>query len=399
MARKAGLLKQAGELIGDFKQGFRDDYGIGQEDMRAAGYRKRELQGKQKEAPKMVGMAEAHAGLNRAREIAGQISPEGQQALNEAGLNFRTDLSPAYRAGQVVGTVAGDITQDATRRFYWLLNAAQATGEVINELALATANPALYGRHTLKDKKGNLYGYNTTAAVRDGIVVPKGIDEAGNFMYEPARGIQWDKEQGAYTKRNFEPGHVQSLAIPTGIAVNSAMGLLTPFGGAEGYKAAVPSAEDPTKTDNVLAEIGLKYIMGRTGNLLPYDEFSKVRPDVSRDEYNKYQAFKYDKRADMDLSDGDIGLPGGAIKYTNEGIHGPEVQFLGRSIPVTTGIVPYLGALAGGVAGVRTKRPIKGGFLGGMAGLAAGGITGNLLEQERRRRNLEENLEDGTIKQ
>ena len=399
MARKAGLLKQAGELIGDFKQGFRDDYGIGQEDMRAAGYRKRELQGKQKEAPKMVGMAEAHAGLNRAREIAGQISPEGQQALNEAGLNFRTDLSPAYRAGQVVGTVAGDITQDATRRFYWLLNAAQATGEVINELALATANPALYGRHTLKDKKGNLYGYNTTAAVRDGIVVPKGIDEAGNFMYEPARGIQWDKEQGAYTKRNFEPGHVQSLAIPTGIAVNSAMGLLTPFGGAEGYKAAVPSAEDPTKTDNVLAEIGLKYIMGRTGNLLPYDEFSKVRPDVSRDEYNKYQAFKYDKRADMDLSDGDIGLPGGAIKYTNEGIHGPEVQFLGRSIPVTTGIVPYLGALAGGVAGVRTKRPIKGGFLGGMAGLAAGGITGNLLEQERRRRNLEENLEDGTIRQ
>ena len=399
MARKAGLLKQAGELIGDFKQGFRDDYGIGQEDMRAAGYRKRELQGKQKEAPKMVGMAEAHAGLNRAREIAGQISPEGQQALNEAGLNFRTDLSPAYRAGQVVGTVAGDITQDATRRFYWLLNAAQATGEVINELALATANPALYGRHTLKDKAGNLYGYNTTAAVRDGIVVPKGVDEAGNSIYEPARGIQWDKEQGAYTKRNFEPGHVQSLAIPTGIAVNSAMGLLTPFGGAEGYKAAVPSAEDPTKTDNVLAEIGLKYIMGRTGNLLPYDEFSKVRPDVSRDEYNKYQAFKYDKRADMDLSDGDIGLPGGAIKYTNEGIHGPEVQFLGRSIPVTTGIVPYLGALAGGVAGVRTKRPIKGGFLGGMAGLAAGGITGNLLEQERRRRNLEENLEDGTIKQ
>ena len=245
MARKAGLLKQAGELIGDFKQGFRDDYGIGQEDMRAAGYRKRELQGKQKEAPKMVGMAEAHAGLNRAREIAGQISPEGQQALNEAGLNFRTDLSPAYRAGQIAGTVAGDITQDATRRFYWLLNAAQATGEVINELALATANPALYGRHTLKDKAGNLYGYNTTAAVRDGIVVPKGVDEAGNSIYEPARGIQWDKEQGAYTKRNFEPGHVQSLAIPTGIAVNSAMGLLTPFGGAEGYKAVFPDDEDP----------------------------------------------------------------------------------------------------------------------------------------------------------
>ena len=39
--------------------------------------------------------------------------------------------------------------------------------------------------------------------------------------------------------------------------------------------------------------------MGRTGNLLPYDEFSKVRPDVSKDEYGRYQAFKYDKNTDL----------------------------------------------------------------------------------------------------
>ena len=90
--------------------------------------------------------------------------------------------------------------------------------------------------------------------------------------------------------------------------------------------------------------------MGRTGNLLPYDEFRKVRPDVSEEEYRAYQAFKFDKSTDMDISDGDIGLPGGALKFTTEGIHGPELQFLGRSLPTTTGLVPYLGALAGGAA-------------------------------------------------
>ena len=53
---------------------------------------------------------------------------------------------------------------------------------------------------------------------------------------------------------------------------------------------------------------------------------------------------------DVDPRDGDVGLPGGAVKYTSEGIHGPEVQFLGRSLPVTTGIVPFASAVAGAAA-------------------------------------------------
>ena len=65
---------------------------------------------------------------------------------------------------------------------------------------------------------------------------------------------------------------------------------MTPFGGPEGYKANNPSPEDPTKTNNVIAEVAQKYILGKTGGLLPYSEFSKVRPDVSRAEYNMYQA-------------------------------------------------------------------------------------------------------------
>ena len=169
---------------------------------------------------------------------------------------------------------------------------------------------------------------------------------------------------------------------------------MTPFGGAEGYKAAIPSDEDPSKTDNVLGEVALKYFMGKTGNLLPYDEFSQVRPDVSREEYNKYQAWKYDKNEDWNPLDGDTSMLAGALRTTTEGIHGPELQFLGRSLPVTTGVIPYAFALTGGVAGVKRSKPIRGGLVGGTAGLAIGQIAGNLIEQERRRRNQVENQLD-----
>ena len=153
----------------------------------------------------------------------------------------------------------------------------------------------------------------------------------------------------------------------------------------------MPDPDDKNKTSNVVAEVGAKYILGRTGNLLPYEEFKKVRPDVSRGEYNAYKAFKYDKKGDLDITDGDITLPTGVIKYTNEGIHGPELQFLGRGLPVTTGIVPFATALAGTTMGVRTNKPIRGGLLGGLAGLAVGQVSGNLIEQERRNRNMREN--------
>ena len=90
---------------------------------------------------------------------------------------------------------------------------------------------------------------------------------------------------------------------------------MTPFGGAEGYKAALPSEEDPTKTQNVLAEVATKYFLGRTGDLLPYDEFVKVRPDVSKDEYQRYKAYKFDKRMDIDPRDGDLSpLPMGYLQ-------------------------------------------------------------------------------------
>ena len=398
MIRKAGLLQQLGDAVKELGEGARLNYGIGGEDARRARDRGRELQGKTAEGPKMELMAGSYPLGQRAREIAGIADKEALQARQEMGMALQKDRSPAFQAGQVIGDVGADLTQDTTRRFYWLLNALQASGEVANEYVLGRFNRAAAEAGKTKDLFGkspviNKLSGDTLRPSAKSQAVAQGAARLQDGKLVPNRGysIKGGGDDAEFVKRNFEPGYVQSLAIPTGIAINSGLGLLSAFGGAEGYKAANPSPEDPTKADNIATEIALKYFMGRTGNLLPYDEFKKVRPDVSEDEYRRYQAFKFDKNGDFDLSDGDLTVPSGIIKYTNEGIHGPEVQLLGRGLPVTTGVIPYLGALAGGAAGVTRPRPIRGGFIGGMAGLAAGQVAGNLLEQERRRRNAAEN--------
>ena len=367
-----------------FKSEYRKAVGEGNEEFRQAANIGRELEGKVADATRLEQMLNSNATVNRLREVTGTANPQHMQARADQGLGEAKGL-PA-RAGQLAGTLTADLVQDRSRQIWWLINALQATGNIGAEAALNKANPDLYSASTIKDEYGNVPTSAQERAIKAGAI-------DATFKRKLPGVAERDMGDGkrVYTKRNHRPGNVALLNVAPGIAINTGLGLMTPFGGAEGYEAAVPSAEDKTKTDNVLAEVATKYILGRTGNLLPYDEFVKVRPDVSKGEYNAYKAFKWDKNMDFDLSDGDITGPAAAFKYTDEGIHGPEIQFLGRSLPVTTGIIPYLGSVAGGVAGVRTKRPIKGGLLGSLGGLAAGQIGGNLIEGERRRRNKEEN--------
>ena len=355
-------------------------------------------------------MMGTHPGIYRMKEAAGKISPQDKQALREHNMDLRG--STAHKTGQFLGSAANDLTQDATRSIYWLLNAAQATGEVINESVLAKVIPELYEKSLVQStdvpfKKVPGGKEKRILNIKDKVMreemlnrgYAKNIMQGGEEKLTASRGYSFD-DAGDLQKRNYTPGMVQALAIPTGVAINSGLGLLTPFGGYEGYKAALPSEEDPTKTSNVVGEVALKYMMGRTGNLLPYSEFSKVRPDVSREEYNKYQAFKYDKDEDYNpFDDGNFSIGGGALRGTDEGIHGPELQFLGRSLPLTTAGVPYAAALAGTVGGAlagrsRGKAAI-GGLLGGMTGVSAGIVGGNIIEQERRRRNSVENQLEG----
>ena len=389
----------------NFAQGFKDDYSIGREDMQQAFYRKRHLEGKGKEAPRISSLGGTHLGITRLQELTGKIKPDKLQALQEADLQLRRDKPISRQAGQLFGTLANDLTQDTSRGVYWLLNALQATGDVLNEALLANKHvgtPELWGKTPVLRpvmKKGKQVGEKH---IQKGIesdvnyAIDNGLLKQIDGKYQPRRGYAWQDDE--LVKRNYEPGMIAALAIPSGVAINNAVGLLTPFGGPEGYKANNPSPEDPTKSNNVIAEVGQKYILGKTGKLLPYEEFRKVRPDVSRDEYKAYQADRYDNSEDINFLDGDISIVGGALKANAEGIHGPEVSILGRSLPATTGILPTASAIAGTLVGARVghHRYGKGasyGLAGGMTGALTGIAAGNIIEGERRRRNGIENGE------
>lgn len=413
----------------DFKEGFKDRFGEGREDYRLAYYQGRGREEKDPEGSRLSSTLGTNPTFTTIRDLTGTSKKEHRQAREDAGMGL-AQPGPK-RTGQIMGTMANDLVQDHTRSLWWLLNAPQATGNVLAELAISKANEELYRHKTKKFAEFATGERNpvTGEMVRSNQGIPKVqmsadgklqeeglsrkqkkrnemafrmakkegyIDDSGNLR----KGVNIDK-YGRYSKRQYNPGDVASLMIPTGVAINAGLGLLNPLGGSGGYTAVLASDDDLTKTNNVIGEVAAKYILGRTGNLLPYEEFSKYRPDVDIGEYNRYKAFKYDKEMDFDFTDGDVNLlPAGVLKATTEGIHGPEIHFLGRSLPLTTTGIPYLGALAGGVMGVRTKRPIRGGLIGGFSGLAAGGATGLIAEEMRRRASSNNvQLEGGNAEQ
>ena len=387
-------------FLGRLKQGFKDRYGEGREDYRQAYYAARELQGLDPEDARIKTTVATNPTFVTVRDLIGNSEPIYRQQREERGMKLSDDL--ATKLGQIGGTIGNDLTQDSSRGLWWLLNAPQATGNVINEYALSKAQPSLFA-HDTTNIRMPVMETNARGGRSPKVYENSEYTKENRANYERARaedlisaeGVKRKgvgQKDGMLTKRRYDPGDVAALAIPSGIAINAGIGLLNPFGGSGGYSAVIPSDEDPSKTDNVIGEVAAKYILGKTGNLLPYDEFSQIRPDVSRGEYNAYKAFKYDKEGDYNIfDDGKMTLPTGVVKATTDGIHGPEVQFLGRSLPVTTTLIPYLGAVAGGVAGVRTKRPIKGGIIGGMAGLGIGTAAGLVTEELRRRANAASN--------
>ncbi len=207
-------------------------------------------------------------------------TPDGTGVI-KTGDNFRA------AAAQAAGVTASDFATDGLRNIWWFLNAPQA----VSSIAM------LHGMHTA----GSPY-------VAGGKV-------GGHLM--PNRRYR------------------MAATVPAWIGMSTAVGN---FGRQPGYKAAVPSEADPRTAVDPLSEMANRYFLGRAGRLLPYDEFVKERPDVSKGEYNAYKAYLF-------------GNPS-PIKATMEGIHGPEVTFMGKSIPVATGILPAIAAVVGGRRGI-----------------------------------------------
>ena len=80
-------------------------------------------------------------------------------------------------------------------------------------------------------------------------------------------------------------GAALSLGVMPIASGNFDIGNLGEFGRPKGYQALFADPTDKTKTTNPLGEFAGRYFLGRKGNILPYEELVKERPDVTPEKY------------------------------------------------------------------------------------------------------------------
>jgi hypothetical protein len=257
------------------------------------GYHPAELEGMQHERDHIDPWSDEESVANKRKFL------DASQVTSNAGIDTPIKGRPAARAAQAAGVIGRDIATDGLRNIWWFLNAPQA----------ATQIAALQGVHKS--------GMRATESRRP--LIGKGALRL-------------------------------AATAPAVVAMSTAIGNI---GRPAGYKAIIPSKEDPRETDSPVAELLSRYFLGRSGRLLPYNELVKERPDVDKGEYQRYKAYQFNKQTDLNPLDGDFNVLG-ALRGTTEGIHGPEVNFMGKSIPVLTGILPTAAAIAGIRRGVST---------------------------------------------
>ena len=155
----------------------------------------------------------------------------------------------AGKAGTVAGRLAADLTQDGLRSIWWLVNAPQAVVNIANEAILNKSNPSLWDASFVLDSKGNkLEASNRPEdidrAIEYGAIRPSTLGDSARMPGVSTRQVG---DKSYYIRRNKRPGFVSALDILPGVAINAGMGLLTPFGGMQGYAVSYTHLTLPTK--------------------------------------------------------------------------------------------------------------------------------------------------------
>lgn len=385
-----------------------------------------------------------------------RIPNQQEQARIAADKKRVRDLPVMTKVGYALGGMANDFTTNATRNLWWLINAPQAIVDIASEAAVAHANPNLY-REEVVDLdtalKQKLVRYSpdydeaaisraaqdrqmiseplpqlTGEAAEFGGYTKKGEDANRRAIEDLVRQEMYSADNPKNYKRaapgvrvRFDPGSKRwevrrraysptlvnaASMLPAAIAVNTGIGLIgsedngSITGRQAGYQAAVPDELDPRVTSNAVAEVAMRYLLGREGRLMDMDDFLLERPDATAGEYSEYKGYLRDRETDLNpFDDGKINIAG-ILKTNPDGIRGAEVNFLGKSMGVNDTLIPTASAIAGSALGafagrhprirnnkVATIASLVG---GGAAGLLGGQATGSALEDQRRRSNFAE---------
>ena len=249
--------------------------------------------------------------LNTFNKTFDQFSQTGKEVWKD----FALDAPPVFRPGEFMGYVAGrtaaDYMNDATRNYVWRLNALQAQ----------TTDLGRYiGRQVgLNKRDSRLAGLALTNVVElsSGNIDLTNLGEAGR--------------PDGY--RTIFPEEYEAVDPKTGEIVVE---------------------KNFLKSQNPIAEMGARYFLGRTGSVLPWDQFKLERPDVTPEEYARYMA-KHRDRTLFGLENasrvktGGAGLLAGAAisALTKKGMPLIGGTAAGVMAPGAANIVSELGMLQG----------------------------------------------------
>jgi hypothetical protein len=283
------------------------------------------------------------------------------------------DVPLESKAAYVAGRLAHDVLTDGTRVVWWALNHPLAvTGLFGDEVAIrADLSPNYDVERQAMEARGEAA---TRAAIDAEFAKREGFSHAG---------------EGSGPPLTLARHAIPALATAAMTQFSGNTNYLNILGGGRtpGFQAVLPSEGDPTQSENPLLELGARYIFGRTGRVLPWEQFTQERPEVSYDDYQNYAAYQFDK------GPGGLGL----IRGTTRNLEGePELQMMGFRVPFSAATAAA-GSMLGGYLGAtqadnvinaqlqerfnlqaRGPRRLAGAAIGSVLGAIGGKVTGSL---------------------
>ena len=210
-----------------------------------------------------------------------------RQVVESGGQTFPTttpiqDFMKKDVGEKVARTAAGLTTGDAQKALYKATNIPIVQQEILNDI------PTKVGVNTRDDKLA-------------GAIIARGAPFLGAYLAGRAGGIG----------EGFRP---------------------------KGEKAVYPKSkeEDPTgrEVGNPLAEGIGRSVFFQRGQMLPYGEFKKERPDVMPSTYRDYMAYQYAKPeagslVTIDPKRGSFTALGGMVRGSAKGLNDPELRIRG----------------------------------------------------------------------
>lgn len=250
-----------------------------------------------------------------ARKVFKETFDRFSQMRTPIWKDFGDYAPPVMRPGEFMGYVGGraaaDYVSDATRSKWWRWNALQAQTTDL-------------GRYL-----GKKAGLNKRDAMLAGVAMTNVVElSSGNI---DLRNLGEAGRPQGY--RSIFPQESESIDPTTG---------------------ETKTVKDFTKSQNPVAEMGARYFLGRTGRLLPWDQFTQERPDVTPEQYNRVIR----KQRDRTLfglekaSRARTGLAGAAIGAAASAVTRKPAPFIagtaaGIMAPGSANIVSELGIVQG----------------------------------------------------